>query len=124
MVSADDEVILLFAAATDYRGFAGRQLSDPLAATSADLDQVEDKTFAQLRSAQQADHEKYFNRVTLSLPATANSQLPTDERLATYRDQANGSRSGCTVCQLGTLPTDRLVTARRLACKSSGNLGR
>jgi len=89
VVSADDEVILLFAAATDYRGFAGRQLSDPLAATSADLDQVEDKTFAQLRSAQQADHEKYFNRVTLSLPATANSQLPTDERLAKYRDQAN-----------------------------------
>ena len=34
VVSADDEVILLFAAATDYRGFAGRQLSDPLAATS------------------------------------------------------------------------------------------
>ena len=89
VVSADDEVILLFAAATDYRGFAGRQLSDPLAATSADLDLAEQKSFAQLRSAQQADHGKYFNRVTLSLPATDNSQLPTDERLAMYRDQAN-----------------------------------
>jgi len=89
VVSADDEVILLFAAATDYRGFAGRQLADPLAATSADLDQAEKKSFAQLRSAQKADHEKYFNRATLSLPATDNSQLPTDERLAKYRDQAN-----------------------------------
>jgi len=87
-VAAENEVMLLFAAATDYRGMAGRQLSDPLTATIADLDQVEQKTFAQLRAAQKADHEKWFNRVTLSLPETDNSRLATDQRLAAYRNEA------------------------------------
>ena len=36
-----DEVVLLFAAATDFRGFAGRQLSDPIGATQSDLDKKE-----------------------------------------------------------------------------------
>ena len=89
VVTSDDEVLLLFAAATDYRGIAGRQLSDPLAATTADLDQAQKKSFAQLRAAQKGDHEQFFNRVTLSLPVTENSQLPTDERVAKYREQAN-----------------------------------
>ena len=88
LVAAEDEVMLLFAAATDYRGMAGRQLSDPLAVTIADLDQAEQKTFAQLRAAQKADHEKWFNRVTLSLPETDNSRLATDQRLAAYRGGA------------------------------------
>ena len=84
-VQSDGEVLLLFAAATDYRGIAGRQLSDPLAATTQDLDKAEKKSFAQLHAAQQADHEKFFERVSLSLPETENSKLPTDQRLANYR---------------------------------------
>ncbi len=89
VVSADDDVVLLFAAATDYRGIAGRQLSDPLAATTSDLDKVEKKTFDEMRAAQKTDHEKYFNRVTLNLPETKNSRLPTDKRLAAYKDGAS-----------------------------------
>lgn len=89
VVKSDDEVLLLFAAASDYRGIAGRQLADPLAATMADLDQAEQKSFGQLHAAQKADHEQFFNRVTLRLPVTENSQLPTDERVARYREQAN-----------------------------------
>ena len=87
-VSAEDEVLLLFAAATDYRGMAGRQLSDPLAATTADLDRAEKKSFTQLRAAQKADHEKWFKRMTLSLPETDNSCLATDRRLTGYREGA------------------------------------
>jgi alpha-L-fucosidase 2 len=87
-VRAQDEVLLLFAAATDYRGIAGRQLSDPLAATSEDLDKAEKKSFDELRAAQQADHEKLFQRVSLALPETANSALPSDQRLAKYRQGA------------------------------------
>ena len=45
-VESDGEVLLLFAAATDYRGIAGRQLSDPLAATSSDLDKAEGKVLS------------------------------------------------------------------------------
>lgn len=87
-VAAEDEVMLLFAAATDYRGMAGRQLSDPLATTISDLDKAKGKSFAQLRAAQKTDHENLFNRVTLTLPKTQNSRLATDQRLAAYREGA------------------------------------
>ena len=87
-VAAEDEVMLLFAAATDYRGIAGRQLSDPLATTISDLDKAKGKSFAQLRAAQKTDHENLFNRVTLTLPKTQNSRLATDQRLAAYREGA------------------------------------
>ncbi len=88
VVDAAEEAILLFAAATDYRGFAGRKLSDPVAATARDLDQAAKKTFAQLRATQQADHGQWFGRVELSLSATANSALPTDQRLAGFEKDA------------------------------------
>lgn len=84
VVEHADEVVLLLAAATDYRGFAGRQLDDPLGATREDLDRAERKTFAELRAAQQADDAQWFDRVELELPATANSALPTGKRLAGF----------------------------------------
>jgi alpha-L-fucosidase 2 len=84
LVAEADEAVLLVAAATDYRGFAGRQLSDPVGATATDLDEAAKKSFDQLRMAQKADHEKWFNRVALSLPATDNSALPIDQRLAGF----------------------------------------
>ena len=83
-VTNADEVVLLLAAATDFKGFAGRQLNDPLAATKADLDKAARKSFDELRAAQKADHGQYFNRVALTLPATANSALPTNERLINF----------------------------------------
>jgi len=85
LVTSADEVLLLFAAATDYRGIAGRQLSDPLSATRADIDRVAKKSFAELRAAQKADHEKWFDRVSFHLPATENSRLPMPERLSAFR---------------------------------------
>ena len=89
VVEKADEVVLLLAAATDFQGFAGRQLNDPVAATQSDLDQAAKKSFDELRAAQKADHEKYFNRVELNLPATANSALPTVERLAGFSQGAD-----------------------------------
>lgn len=89
VVAGADEVVLLFAAATDFRGFAGRQLSDPVAATQRDLEQAAKKSFAELRAAQKTDHEHWFNRVALNLPVTANSTLPTDQRLAGFAKGAS-----------------------------------
>jgi alpha-L-fucosidase 2 len=83
-VEKADEVVLLLAAATDYRGFAGRQLNDPIAAAKTDLDKAAKKSFQELRAGQRTDHEKWFQRVALQLPATANSALPTTERLAGF----------------------------------------
>jgi alpha-L-fucosidase 2 len=82
-----DEVVLLFAAATDYRGFAGRQLTDPVGATLNDLNRAAKKSFAKLRAAQKADHEKWFNRVALNLndgPASSNATLPMEQRLVGF----------------------------------------
>ena len=84
VVDRADDVVLLLAAATNFRGFAGRHLADPVAATRNDLDQAAGKTYDQLRASQQADHEQYFKRVELQLPATGNSQLTTVERLAKF----------------------------------------
>ena len=40
LVGGADEVILLVSAATDFRGFAGRQLTDPLLVSKSDLDKA------------------------------------------------------------------------------------
>ena len=89
-VANADDVVLLLAAATDYRGFAGRQTTDPVAATKTDLDQAVKKSFAELRASQQADHAKWFDRVSLHLggAASTNALLPTDQRLVGFAQGA------------------------------------
>jgi len=69
-VDGADAVLVLIAAATDYRGFAGRQLADPLGATEGDLKQAIGKSFALLRQAHIADYQRYFRRVSLNLGPT------------------------------------------------------
>lgn len=82
-VSGADAVTLLIAADTDYRGFAGRQLADPVAASLADLEGAAKIPFKKLLRAHVADYQKYFSRVSLNLPpADADAAaLPTPERL-------------------------------------------
>ena len=79
-----DEVTLYLTAATDYRGFAGRNLADPLGATLTDLDKVATRSFTEIAAAQRADHAKWYDRVKLELPETANSKLPADRRLEAF----------------------------------------
>lgn len=82
-VSNANEVTLFIAAATNYRGFAGRQLTDPDAATLDDLNKAEAKSYKALRKAHIADYQKYFDRVSLQLdPLNAvDAAKPTPERL-------------------------------------------
>ena len=92
VIEKADEVVLLFAAATDYRGFAGRQLTDPIGATLRDLDKAAKKSFAKLHAAQKADHEKWFNRVALNLSDGAvspNAMLPMAQRLEGFAKGAS-----------------------------------
>ncbi|MFN7931919.1 MAG: glycoside hydrolase family 95 protein [Bryobacteraceae bacterium] len=78
-----DEVLLLISAATDYMGFAGRRTADPLRASLADMERAAAKTYARLREAQSADHQRYYGRASLTLgPANAAAAaLPTPQRL-------------------------------------------
>lgn len=87
-VSGANEVVLLIAAATDYRGFAGRQTIDPLAATQADLKHAAKMSYKKLRSEHIADYQKYFHRVSLQLEPldAAAAQKPTPERLKTAQN--------------------------------------
>ena len=84
VISDADEVVLLVTAATDFRGFAGRQLTDPLGASRADLDRASAQGFDALHREHLRDHGHWFDRVELNLPATTNSVLPTDQRLAGF----------------------------------------
>ncbi len=87
-VSGANEVVLLIAAATDYRGFAGRQTIDPLAATQADLKHAAKMSYQKLRSEHIADYQKYFRRVSLQLGPldAAAAEKPTPERLKTAQN--------------------------------------
>jgi alpha-L-fucosidase 2 len=84
VVERADEVMVLLAAATDYRGFGGRQLTDPLGATVMDLDRVMARDYAALEGEHRRDYQSWFQRVMLALPSTANSELPTDQRLRAF----------------------------------------
>ena len=77
-------VTLLIAAATGFRGFdqsPDRTAAAIAADCSARLDAAQKKGYAALRAAHIADHQKLFRRVVFSLPKTAASALPTNERL-------------------------------------------
>src|SRR5271165_3035864 len=84
-VSVDnaDEVMLLFSAATGFRGF-DQQPDLPAAAIAQrcgqPLNAAATKTYAALRASHISDHQKLFRRVVLQL-GTQPHDLPTDERL-------------------------------------------
>jgi alpha-L-fucosidase 2 len=85
-VAGADEAVLLLAGATDYRGFAGRGLREPEMATRKDLDGAAAKGYSVLQARHVADYQKWFNRVELRLPETANSSKPTDARLRGFAE--------------------------------------
>jgi alpha-L-fucosidase 2 len=72
---------LLLAAETEIRS------SSPRASCEKRLDLAARKPYAELRSAQVADHARLFSRVELELPgASEPAATPTDERLARLKD--------------------------------------
>lgn len=86
-----DEVVLLITAATDYQGFAGRQVKDPQAVTKMDLDRAARKSYAALQQAHVADFTKLFNRVSLELGALSPdiTSKPTPQRIQALKQGAN-----------------------------------
>ncbi|HWK99674.1 MAG TPA: glycoside hydrolase family 95 protein [Parapedobacter sp.] len=79
-VGGADAVTLYVAAATNFVNY--HDVSADQAARVADyFAGIDGKSFATIRDAHKADHEAFFGRVDIQLPATENSYLPTDERL-------------------------------------------
>lgn len=89
-VTKASEALILITAATNFRGFAGRQTADELAASLKDLNKAAAKSFATLRASHVADYQKYFNRVRLNLPVNAETAaLATPARLRAVASGAN-----------------------------------
>ena len=87
-VTGADEVVLYVTAATDIkkRSFAGRDVTDPVATATADLQAALAQGYAALRAAHVADYARYFARVDLDLgaPDPAAAARSTPERLAAF----------------------------------------
>ncbi len=81
-----DEVVLLITAATDIKTFAGRHLTDALAAAKADLATARQSNYPELLAQHVADYRHYFDRVALQLgaPDPAAATQTTPQRLQTF----------------------------------------
>ena len=98
-VAGADAVTLLIAAATNfvnYKDVGG----DPRARVEAALAAPSGKAYETLKAAHLEEHRRLFRRAALTLPATPNSPLPTDERLKSF-DGANDPALGALVFQFG-----------------------
>ncbi len=110
-VTGADSATLLIAAATSYKS-AKDTSGDPEARCKEYLAKVQGKRFDKLREDHVAEHRRLFRRVRLDLGRTESARLPTDQRIAKFREgndpqlaavyfqfgrylMISGSRPGC-----------------------------
>jgi alpha-L-fucosidase 2 len=90
MIENANAVTLYFAAATNfinYKDVSGNQHQR----VDDYFKGIKDKTYQRIAAAAVADHKKYFSRVSLQLPNTTNSFLPTPERVKKIQTEADPS---------------------------------
>ncbi len=81
IIEKANSVTFYIAAATNFINY--KDVSADHHKRAADyLDNVKSKTYEAIKSDAISDFKKYFDRVTLTLPTTENSFLPTDKRKA------------------------------------------
>src|SRR5215204_5254363 len=88
------EIILYLAAATSFNGYdkcPDKDGKNEYEIAEQYLDKAVAKNYSSILSAHKADHQKYFNRVSLILNKGEESKsgLPTDERLDAYSKGGN-----------------------------------
>jgi alpha-L-fucosidase 2 len=84
-----DSVILLLSAATSYDGpdkSPGLEGVDPSEKARTHLEAAAAKPYKVLLETHVADHQRLFRRVALDLGVTDSIYLPTDRRIAGFRD--------------------------------------
>ncbi len=90
LIKNADAVTLVIAAATnfvDYKDVSGDQEER----VARYLEQIEGKSTGSMFAAAIEDYQKLFHRVSLELPKTDNSYLPTDQRMAGISDYSDPS---------------------------------
>lgn len=80
-----DAVTLYIVAATNFVNYKDVS-ADQLRRVANYLDQIRNKSYQEIRSAAVSDYQNYFKRVSIDLPKTENSWLPTDIRMAQLKD--------------------------------------
>ena len=83
-----DAVTLAIVAATnfvDYQDVSG----NPDERVAMYLEQIRSKSSKQIFAVAIEDYQSYFNRVSLGLPRTDNSFLPTDQRMAGFSEHSD-----------------------------------
>ena len=114
-------VTLLVAAATSFVSYKDVS-ADPDARVEAVMRAAVGKTFdAICKAAHVAEHQRLFRRVAIDLAATADSALPTDERLKKF-DGANDPALAGAAVPVRPLPADLLVAAGHAAGQPAGDL--
>ncbi|MBM3416080.1 MAG: glycoside hydrolase family 95 protein [Bacteroidetes bacterium] len=83
-------VTLYFAAATNFVNYKDVS-ADQHKRVDEYFKRIENKNFNTVLEAAVADHKKYFSRVSLQLPNTANSFLPTPERVKKIQTEPDPS---------------------------------
>ena len=80
VVNKADSAVLLLTAATNFKNF--RDLSvNPAQVVQTQLGKAAKRSYADLRANHLRDYQRLFNRVSLTLPSSAKTDWPTDQRL-------------------------------------------
>ena len=80
MVEKADAVTIYFVAATNFVNYKDVS-ADPHARVETCLQKLAGKSFESIKAASVSDYKSLFDRVSLTLPLTENSYLPTNERM-------------------------------------------
>ncbi len=86
-----DALTILVAAGTDYvnqreLGWKGPHPRDRIAKI---LSEASQRNYSQLHAEHIADYQKLYQRFSIELPGNSNSDLPTNERLLAYQNDAS-----------------------------------
>ncbi|RPJ50378.1 MAG: glycoside hydrolase family 95 protein [Chloroflexi bacterium] len=93
-VTGADEVLLTLCAATSYNGFDRSPTTggkDPLAITEQILAAAQSHTYADLLKEHLAEYQPLFKRVGIKLGTQAAPDAPTDQRIASFKEDKDPS---------------------------------
>jgi len=85
-----DAVTFIIAAATNFVNYKDVS-ADQTKRVDKYLEQVKGKSYDEMLAASVKDYQQYFERVSLDLPITESSYLPTDNRMAGIMDNSDPS---------------------------------
>ncbi|MDR7369930.1 glycoside hydrolase family 95 protein [Flavobacterium aquidurense] len=89
-VEGADAVVIYVSIATNFINYKDISGKETVLAKSF-LNKAFDKNYDKMKQAHIAQYQKYFKRVTLDLGSSTASKVPTDERLANFRNVSDPS---------------------------------